>query len=444
PREFSILKPEMFSLGQEDKYYENLSRLDGLLRVQVLTSMGDIAHDDKLWLKVRDEDVTKESLLRYVTVPMLVGQFRRMAHGGARLTPFNFSFQQSEEAVEGKSPIVLDFFVTPEGNPPTNIHVIIGRNGVGKSRLLGLMRNALIAPGPLAHKSGEFIWKTLEGFTFANLVEVSFSAFDNSDLPVVATTPDRGLNYTYVGLRSSSGSARGRLGEPKSHGMLASEFVESLSVCQVEPRRQRWIRAVSILQGDPVFKFAGVADWIEPKLTDDVAQDKMQKLFSRLSSGHQIVLLTLTKLVETVEERTLFLIDEPEAHLHPPLLSGFVRALSDLLVDRNGVAIMATHSPVLLQEVPKACVWILRRVCKESKAERPSIETFGENVGILSREVFQLELVQSGFHKLLEDAARTSATYRQAVDKFDGQLGSEARAVLRAILLEKNPQPDCS
>ena len=32
-----------------------------------------------------------------------------------------------------------------------------------------------------------------------------------------------------------------------------------------------------------------------------------------MSSGHKIVLLTITKLVETVDEKTLVLMDEPEA-----------------------------------------------------------------------------------------------------------------------------------
>lgn len=41
------------------------------------------------------------------------------------------------------------------------------------------------------------------------------------------------------------------------------------------------------------------------------------------------MLLSITKLVEFVEERSLVLMDEPEAHLHLPLLSAFVRALSD-------------------------------------------------------------------------------------------------------------------
>jgi len=76
-----------------------------------------------------------------------------------------------------------------------------------------------------------------------------------------------------------------------------------------------------------------------------------------MSTGHAIVLLTTTRLVATVEEKTLVVMDEPESHLHPPLIAAFLRAVSNLIVDRNGVVIIATHSPVVLQEVPKTCVW---------------------------------------------------------------------------------------
>nr|WP_279487084.1 AAA family ATPase [Aeromonas veronii] len=85
------------------------------------------------------------------------------------------------------------------------------------------------------------------------------------------------------------------------------------------------------------------------------------KKIQLMSSGHAIVLLTITRLVATVEEKTLVLIDEPESHLHPPLLSAFIRALSELLYDRNGVSIIATHSPVVLQEIPKSCAWKMNR-----------------------------------------------------------------------------------
>jgi hypothetical protein len=139
-------------------------------------------------------------------------------------------------------------------------------------------------------------------------------------------------------------------------------------------------------------------------------------------------------LVEAVEERTLVLLDEPEAHLHPPLLSAFVRALSDLLINRNGVAIIATHSPVVLQEVPRNCAWKVRRTGQKVEAERPEIETFGENVGVLTREVFGLEVSHSGFHKMLRDAVAEGATYDDILARFGRELGGEAKAILRALI----------
>jgi hypothetical protein len=133
------------------------------------------------------------------------------------------------------------------------------------------------------------------------------------------------------------------------------------------------------------------------------------------------------------------LLDEPEAHLHPPLLSAFIRALSDLLVDRNAVALIATHSPVVLQEVPRGCVWKLRRTGQSLvNVERPEIETFGENVGILTREVFGLEVSQSGFHRLLQDAVEQDLSYEEVVRKFDGALGSEARGLAQALVAVRN------
>ncbi|WP_269781216.1 AAA family ATPase [Photobacterium carnosum] len=41
------------------------------------------------------------------------------------------------------------------------------------------------------------------------------------------------------------------------------------------------------------------------------------------------------------------MIDEPESHLYPPLLSAFIRDLSELFHNRNGVSIIATHSTLL-------------------------------------------------------------------------------------------------
>jgi hypothetical protein len=102
---------------------------------------------------------------------------------------------------------------------------------------------------------------------------------------------------------------------------------------------------------------------------------------------------------------------------------------------------IATHSPVVLQEVPKSCVWKVRRSGHVVHAERPEIETFGENVGVLTREIFGLEVTHAGFHQLLREAVGDDEDFDQVAAKFDTELGGEARALIRALIANrKAPQ----
>ncbi|WP_207954848.1 AAA family ATPase [Saccharopolyspora elongata] len=187
------------------------------------------------------------------------------------------------------------------------------------------------------------------------------------------------------------------------------------------------------------FVSAGIVDdrWLtdyNAEIDEHARSQVTKSLFSGLSSGQKIALLTMTRLVEVVVERSLVVIDEPEAHLHPPLLAALIRALSDLLADRNGLAILATHSPVVLQEVPASCVWKLRRYGDHLVADRPRLETFGENVGVLTHEVFGLEVTEAGFYRALRDVVNEGLSYDAVVDRFHSQLGGEARALVRALI----------
>jgi hypothetical protein len=437
PSAFEQLDDDFFSVGQDEEYYSNLGALGDTVREQILTCLRDVAWDKKHWEWAKDEDVMRESLLRSVTRSTVEGQFRRMAHGDARVTPYYFTYSPPKRLGDGAPPFMLDFSVDPGSPIPTNVHVLIGRNGVGKTRLLSLMTKVLVAKDASARQSGKFEFNELgrQGETFANVVAVSFSAFDEADLlPDRNPAPDS-LGFSYIGLRGWTSDSPTASIKPKSPNMLAREFVDSLGECRIGARQSRWKSVITTLQTDPVFQAAQLTSMIDQNLSDKEERDEVLKTFKALSSGHKIVLLTLTRLIEKVEERTLVLIDEPEAHLHPPLLSAMTRAISTLMVKRNGVAIIATHSPVILQEVPKSCVWILDRMLTASKAERPSIETFAESVGILSREVFKLELSQSGYHQLLSELRKKSACYEDALDQLEGQLGAEGKAVLRGMYL---------
>jgi predicted ATPase len=436
PKAFSELPERYFSLGSDEFYYAALNRLGDDLRDEILRDLRDCALDLDLFERTLSEPVMTTALLRSTSVPTVRGQLHRMATGGVRLSPYEFTFRNpfvdSRDRV--RSTVSLTFKVVPESKPASNVHVIIGRNGIGKSFLLNNMTNTLVRPSSPTPSEVEFVEPKDQTLTsrFSRVVSVAFSAFDEFEPLRRRENDPEALAYDYIGLKPVDTSRSASLKSPKA---LATEFGTSVRKCLDGPRLARWRRALEILEADPIFAEIGVANLADSGQDDEMIRTAARELFRGLSSGHKIVLLTITRLVETVEEATLVLIDEPESHLHPPLLAAFVRALSDLLENRNGVAIIATHSPVVLQEVPASCVWKLRRSGWVVSADRPEIETFGENVGILTQEVFGLEVTASGFHRTLTDAARTGLSYNALVDQFGDQLGGEARTLLRALVL---------
>lgn len=440
PQNFEALdSANHFSLGQDEDYYATLRSLPQDLGMTILERLCDCAYNLRIFAQHWNEPVMRQSLLRSVHEPNVRHRLHRLAHGNAVLTRFEFEYTlptpPAEQGVPLPPPTTMRFLVAPGAEPPTNLHVLVGRNGAGKTRCIQSIINTLLerdsdtAPRGVLHRLGE----NQDEWAFSGLVSVSFSAFDDFMPPPPATLR---ISAAFVGLRSQREVNGQLIDELKSTQELAKDFVQSLDRCKGEPRRSRWLRAVATLATDPLFAEAAVERLVE--LEGDDWKDQAAHFFRRLSSGHAIVLLTTTRLVELVDERTLVIMDEPEGHLHPPLLSAFVRAVADLLVARNGVAIISTHSPVVLQETPRSCVWMLRRTRTRSAVERPSIETFGESAGVLTREVFGLEVTNSGFHQLVSAVAREPGrTYEAVETHFAGQLGAEARALARSLVTQR-------
>ena len=126
-------------------------------------------------------------------------------------------------------------------------------------------------------------------------------------------------------------------------------------------------------------------------------------LFDESSSGHKIMLLSISKLVLT-QKYNLVLIDEPELFLHPPLVSNFIRSISEIMTKKNALCILSTHSPIIVQEIPKDCVKIIERSRENIfSIIEPKYETFGENLSTLTNEIFKLDQYTSGFYTLLKD-----------------------------------------
>ncbi|RTR27023.1 AAA family ATPase [Shewanella atlantica] len=440
-KRFKQLENGFFSLGQSEEYYSAVQSLEPDLRNNILKSLNDIVNNEKIISTAMSEDVFKSSLLRDISLTSISGQFKRILQGGDVQTEFHFKYKIRQGA--RTAGLELEFHVDPESNPPSNVHVLIGRNGVGKTHLLNNMVKALVADDESLKKAGSFsIPLDEDGLPynleeteplFAGVVSVAFSAFDPFEPYPEKKDKSQGIRYSYIGLKRATNRG-GEKGTPMSRDMLTNEFVKSMLASITMGKLDRWLRAIKSLESDSLFRDLSLSkEFVEYEGAE--LEAFARKTFNRMSSGHAIVLLTITKLVEKVEEKTLVLLDEPEAHLHPPLLSAFIRALSELLSHRNGVAIVATHSPVILQEVPRNCVYKMNRSGLKATPERPQIETFGENVGVLTREIFGLEVTDSGYHKLLEKELEQSRSYKKIIKRFDGQLGSEAKGILRSLIL---------
>ncbi len=442
PQVFETLPNNCFSLGQSEYYYDNIKRIfNDQERVSFYISMRDVAYDLNLFKSIRKIDVTKDSLMRSVSEYMVKQQFHRIAIGKARLTPYDIEYTYPTEFND--DPAKLSFHVEPDSCPPTNIHVIIGRNNVGKTYLIKHLvaaaydsksnekENGLLRATNT--DTGRLVGSRIQAF--ANILCVSFSPFDNyNEIIQLHKSKEKTMPFAFIGLDDNG-----------KHN-FAKRFVNSLMRCQCSKRKKQLLEnALKILETDPIFSQSNMIEMINMECNDDSRvqnsvenQKEVESIFNRLSSGHQVIMISLIQLVEHITERTLVILDEPENHLHPPLLSAFIRALSELLIDQNGVAIIATHSPVILQEVPRSCVWKINRSGYEVAANRLEIESFGATIGSLTHEVFGLEVNNSGFHKMLIDEVNSGLGYDEIVQKFGGELGEEARSLLRTMIYERS------
>lgn len=58
-------------------------------------------------------------------------------------------------------------------------------------------------------------------------------------------------------------------------------------------------------------------------------------------------------------------------------------------------------------------------------------------MGVLTREVFALEVTNSGYHSLLTKSVDSGASYQDILAEYEGQIGLEGRTVLKAMILNR-------
>lgn len=248
-KSFIYLGNDYFSIGADEKYYKNLNLLENEIKTEILLATKDLAYQPKNISNIRDETVFIVSLLRGVSLTSITKQFPRILKGQPELTNFEFSFIIPESKKNSK--IKLDFSVEPFSRPSTNIHAIIGRNGVGKTTILNGMVQAIMSKSDTGNGFYNHYafcdHSPIDDDYFSSLVSVSFSAFDTFKPPKEQTNPALGTCYFYIGLKKSENEIR-------TTNDIYDNFSDALDLCFSEGnKKNRWIKAIRNLEADENF-----------------------------------------------------------------------------------------------------------------------------------------------------------------------------------------------
>lgn len=453
------LSEDFISLGQELDYYERLAGLPEGLRAEIQTFLRDaLSFPDQAETFV-DEQGWGTSILRYIEWEtfkrdagvLLQRDYDRVARLGLEVS-FHVKGWVDPLHLDFKAPNGGAFWGAPDNILPDRIAVLIGRNGSGKSTLL--FRLARVLHASQRERASEALTTlgsiTPQGIGFTRIINIAYSAFDEFQIPGVdhrerlqiVEDLERGTGrYHYCGLRDIPAEIRRAEGvgdvdgRPiqqrdldrqemiilKSSERLASEFGEVVGRIKESGKQELFGRVCRLLASDTSLFDLG-ADPAASVLEHAVAWFKVW------STGHKIVMHAVASLVAHTEPKSIVLIDEPESHLHPPLLAAMMHAVRLILRHNDAFAVIATHSPVVVQETLARHISVVRRSGAETRIFPSRIETYGESIGEITNEVFGLTADATDYHQSLSRLIDAGLPFETIEAMFDRGLSLQARA----------------
>ena len=440
--EFTKLGSKYCSLGPSLEYYERVFKFGPMYRKKYLEGLRDVVFDDAIQAAFEDLEGYQVSLLRFSGSQRMIADAERLFRQpiAPRLQRRRgFSLKFKTQLSQSSDPVVVEFDFNRKGSLPNRINALIGYNGTGKTVLLSNLATLVSEYGydtkedRVANRAGRFVGQRPR---IVRVIVVSYSAFDTFVIP--EREEAERVGYIYCGLRDqvrpqdrNSPNQSYRLKSPQD---LENEFTNTIDRIEKQDRSGELNEALIPLIEDASFRRIGLTMMLE---RDDYKNQLL--LFRSLSSGHKIVLKIVSELVAYMDgtDPTLVLIDELETHLHPPLVASLLRSVRECLSRLNGFAIVATHSPVVLQELPARYVRVLRRSSERSQIAHASLETFGESIGRITEHVFNLDDTATDWHRTLKELAMNNSM-DEIESMFGNDLSFSARSFVASSYIESN------
>lgn len=428
---FEELDESYCSLGQSVDYYKKIYTLGRPTYTRILNCMRDAATHPEILQRFNNYECFKNSLLRVSAAMKSLSEARFILHQAVNpdveeeVKDFSFDFKCQLEGAINPHHIYFDF--KNVNNFPSRMNVIIGRNGTGKTSYLANLAIALSGLGSkneIVGNSAGVAFNRKE--YFSNIVVVSYNPFDTFKLPGdfggKGRNEDEGslFGYKYCGIRDTFKAKSGIIYKIKTSKDMRRTITAALK--RLNDKN----------------KLTPIEDYIWPIFSDLSFNGKnfnsSVENFESLGSGQKLSLSILLDLAANINDESLVLIDEPENHLHPSLLSAFIHSLKNILDVTNSFAILATHSPVVLQEIPARYVRVLHRFGNKPKVDELDIESFGEEIGTITSSVFGYTNDMSDYLSVFKKFADNGLNLEQVEEIFGRRIGFSARSLYSSLL----------
>jgi len=415
PPEFVRLDDRFCSLGQSLEFYERIQGLIGSpASEEILGALRDVVFEPGIRSAFENERGYIRSLLRASSA------LRALREAGALFgkpfeppPPLSFSYRRKLAGFDAPHELSIAFEIREEWLG--RAVALVGRNGTGKTALLSRLAYAL--SGLDEDDAAELSPQRLP---ISQVVAISYSAFDTFTRP----RHEVGVNYVYCGLRDERDTVN-------LHWAM-SGFATSLAELQEVNRSVQYFQ---------LLKDSGVVDeFPQPaQLLENSAS--LSDWFHQQSSGHKLVLLVVANVLSRIATKSILLFDEPETHLHPHLLSSLMRLLHMLLHEYDSYAIVATHSPIVLQELPAQDIRILEREGNIPLITGYPGQSFGENLTEIVNTAFRVNEKSKNYFRILQQLVSTKS--RSELDAiFREGLGLNARMALHALTVDREAEED--
>lgn len=403
PDTIRVLNVDFCSLGGDLNYYRNLKKIFPNEYMEILKRLRDIAIDTDIYNAFIDAIGVQKSLLRESSAEKALHEAKYVLKNDT-LEEKNISFRCLYKAPYSVNSIKLNFNFKKHDYIPYRICAVVGKNGTGKTQFLSQLASSLSG----LDSTGDKIVFVDKRPPIDRVMSISYSVFDEFK----KVRGNASINsYVYCGLQTENGIL--------TREQIQENFKNAYTQIIRRDRFEDWENIIS--------------EVLESEHQDILKQIEADD-FSNInwSSGQHILISTMTELVCNIERESLILFDEPEIHLHPNAIANVMRMFSKLLEKYDSYAIFATHSPIILQELPSTNVQIFEKIDNTVSVRFPLIECFGDNISQIISDIFDVTEIES-YHKQVLKRLSEEMSEEDVCKLFNEHLSMDAKIYLKTL-----------